>query len=161
MEDKSSSEYGVRNSELVEEKNVTGYKLEVALEPETNSPNLESRNLGTCNLKPFTVNSNHQTLKPLSTALSFTKRGYAILKQQDGKNWDELLLGLLLFFGGLAGMIGVAYAYSGYTVFPGMAIFLLIVCLIACIVGYVLIEDAVPGLGCLLLAVLQIFTSIL
>src|SRR3990167_4643788 len=47
MEDKSSSEYGVRNSELVEEKNVTGYKLEVALEPETNSPNLESRNLGT------------------------------------------------------------------------------------------------------------------
>ncbi|MCC7303448.1 MAG: hypothetical protein IT233_12485 [Bacteroidia bacterium] len=93
--------------------------------------------------------------------LEWTKRGYAILKDKKPKKTDQLILGILLFIGGLAAMIGIAFAYSGYPTLPVVAIILLVICLITCIVGYILIEDAVPGLGCLLLMLLQIFAAVL
>lgn len=104
-----------------------------------------------------TPNGKVERLKPSH----MVKAGYSILKKGDAKNKDQLLVGLLLFIGGLAAMVAIAFIYSGYVTLPGAAVALLIACLVACIVGYVLIEDAVPGLGCLLLMLLQLFASIL
>ncbi len=113
------------------------------------------------NSKPLTFNPKPETLNPISADLHFTKRGLAVLGPKEGKNVDELFLGILLFVGGIISMVAVAYAYSGFNPLPGVALFLLILCFLASMVGYILIEQAVPGLGCLLLTLFQIFAAVL
>lgn len=119
-------------------------------------PELTGTELKTTSLNLQTTRD-RELLKPKT----MLKMGYSTLTSKDVKKDDQLVLGLIMFIGGLAAMIGLAFAYSGYGTLPGIALVLLIGCLVICIIGYVLIEDAVPGLGCLLLMLLQLFASIL